>query len=124
MRASIVLRLLFLPIIGCTTLVPVNTDPSGAKVFVDGVLAGISPCEVGLSGESARVRVEKEGYESAERIVRKGKERVVYGIGTATATGFGPYGRSSFATGTGTQMHVVPGQWPREIFIRLRRMGE
>ena len=58
----LVLAVLFLS--GCTTTYRITTDPSGAKVIVDGELVSVTPCTFFLSNPvDAMMVIKKEGYE-------------------------------------------------------------
>jgi hypothetical protein len=51
---------------GCaasTAPTTILSSPSGARVFVDGELAGETPLDVELEKHTHRVRLEKEGYQ-------------------------------------------------------------
>ena len=67
MRSTLI-ALLFalLSLTACETTRPVDSEPQKAKVYVDGVFQGTTPCTIKLptSGMtlSATMKVEKEGY--------------------------------------------------------------
>jgi len=74
-------------VIGCCTIIsgrnqslPVVSNPSGAKVIVNGVQQQ-SPCTLVLDRKQLlyQVRVEKEGYEPVEITLRKGVNGWVWG---------------------------------------------
>jgi hypothetical protein len=61
----------------------VNTDPSGANLFIDGRYVGVSPYEGrDLSSGTHRVRVAKEGYDTWEKdvVVEAGKGVQVFAM--------------------------------------------
>jgi len=61
----LVLAALFLS--GCITSYRITTDPSGAKVIVDGELVGLTPCTFSLSDPvNAMMVIRKEGYEEIQ----------------------------------------------------------
>jgi len=52
---------------GCTTSYRITTDPSGAKVTVDGELMGTTPCTFSLSDPvDVMMVIRKEGYEEIQ----------------------------------------------------------
>ncbi len=62
-----VLTLVVLFLSGCTTSYRITTDPSGAKVTVDGELMGTTPCTFSLSDPvDAMMVIRKEGYEEIQ----------------------------------------------------------
>ena len=68
-----VLTLAVLLLSGCTTRYRITTDPSGAKVIVDGELVGVTPYTFSLSDPAdAMMVIRKEGYdEIQERLITK-----------------------------------------------------
>ncbi len=73
--------------IGCCTIVsgrnqslPVITNPSGARVIIDGIQQQ-SPCTLVLDRKHLvyQVRVEKDGYEPTEITLRKGVNGWIWG---------------------------------------------
>ncbi len=59
------LAVLFLS--GCTTTYRITTDPSGAKVIVDGELVGVTPTRFSLSDPiDAMMVIRKEGYDEIQ----------------------------------------------------------
>jgi len=81
-----IVSFLFL-VIGCCTIIsgrnqnlPVVSNPSGAKVIVNGVQQQ-SPCTLVLDRKQLlyQVRVEKEGYEPVEITLRKGVNGWIWG---------------------------------------------
>ena len=53
--------------VACSHRVTINTNPPGAKVYVDGNLIGVSPAsfvEKSGFGKSYQLKVEKEGYQT------------------------------------------------------------
>ncbi|MBA7477869.1 hypothetical protein ES707_13284 [subsurface metagenome] len=62
-----ILTLAVLFLSGCTTSYRITTDPSGAKVTVDGELMGTTPCTFSLSDPvDAMMVIRKEGYEEIQ----------------------------------------------------------
>ena len=62
-----VLTLAVLFLSGCTTSYRITTDPSGAKVTVDGELMGTTPCTFSLSDPvDVMMVIRKEGYEEIQ----------------------------------------------------------
>lgn len=62
-----VLTLAVLFLSGCTTSYRITTDPSGAKVTVDGELVGVTPCTFSLSDPvDAMMVIKKEGYDEIQ----------------------------------------------------------
>jgi len=62
-----VLPLAVLFLSGCTTSYRITTDPSGAKVTVDGELMGTTPCTFSLSDPvDVMMVIRKEGYEEIQ----------------------------------------------------------
>ena len=62
-----VLTLAVLFLSGCTTSYRITTDPSGAKVTVDGQLMGTTPCTFSLSDPvDVMMVIRKEGYEEIQ----------------------------------------------------------
>ena len=62
-----VLPLAVLFLSGCTTSYRITTDPSGAKVIVDGELVGVTPCTFSLSDPvDAMMVIKKEGYDEIQ----------------------------------------------------------
>lgn len=62
-----VLPLAVLSLSGCTTSYRITTDPSGAKVIVDGELVGVTPCTFSLSDPvDAMMVIKKEGYDEIQ----------------------------------------------------------
>jgi len=62
-----ILTLAALFLSGCTTSYRITTDPSGAKVTVDGELVGVTPCTFSLSDPvDAMMVIRKEGYEEIQ----------------------------------------------------------
>ena len=62
----------FLAAAGCAHTVNLNSYPEGAKVYVDGEEIGETPAtyhETTGWGESHLVRIEKDGYQPASRVV-------------------------------------------------------
>jgi hypothetical protein len=70
----------FVMLSGCATIVDpgpdhvsVNSNPSGAQVYLNGERVGVTPTTVSLDREeSGRIRIEKSGYESVS--VERSKE--------------------------------------------------
>ena len=71
MNKPTTLIIALITLIGCATIVapgpdriPVNTNPPGAKIFLDGRLVGTSPMQLAVDRkDEAQVRVELDGYE-------------------------------------------------------------
>ena len=62
-----ILTLAVLFLSGCTTSYRITTDPSGAKVTVDGELVGVTPCTFSLSDPvDVMMVIRKEGYEEIQ----------------------------------------------------------
>lgn len=65
-----VLTLAVLFLSGCTTSYRITTDPSGAKVTVDGELVGVTPCTFSLPDPvDAMMVIRKEGYEEIQELL-------------------------------------------------------
>jgi len=65
-----VLTLAVLFLSGCTTSYRITTDPSGAKVIVDGELMGTTPCTFSLSDPvDVMMVIRKEGYEEIQELL-------------------------------------------------------
>ncbi len=61
-------------------ILEVNSEPSGAQVFIDGKMAGETPVEIGdMAPGSKTIRIEKNGYTTEEKqtTIRKEKRSVV-----------------------------------------------
>ena len=61
---------------GCSSHTLIQTDPPGAKVYIDGLLRGTSPLEYSdraISEEEKKVILKKEGYETEYFSIRKEK---------------------------------------------------
>jgi len=61
---------------GCSSHTLIQTDPPGAKVYVDGILRGLSPVDysdMAISEEQKTVILKKEGYETSYVTIRKEK---------------------------------------------------
>ncbi|MCR5063912.1 MAG: PEGA domain-containing protein [Treponema sp.] len=64
---------------GCATIISGSTqdltfesNPEGAKIYLDGKLMGVTPFTVSLHrNKYKKIRVEKEGYETFERDLNK-----------------------------------------------------
>jgi len=60
---------------GCATITQDNTQgvtfasvPSGAKIYIDGQVKGVTPVTIQLDkGDAEKVKFEKEGYSSVEK---------------------------------------------------------
>ena len=53
--------------VACSHRVTLNTNPPGAKVYVDGQLIGVSPAsfvEKSGFGKTYQIKIEKEGYQT------------------------------------------------------------
>jgi len=71
---GIVVALLVVSVLGCTTLVHIRTDPKDAKVYIDDEPVGKSPVEKELSnfvGNDYQIRIEKPGYKPLETEMRR-----------------------------------------------------
>lgn len=112
---NIILVLVGMILVGCTTSIPINTDPSGAKVYVDGEFAGPSPAIAVIPNHIKyfRVRVELDGYEPQERIIQKQTQTT-----TGVQSGY-VYGSTGYASGIGTSSYVTEA-WP-DVLIKLER---
>jgi len=83
----LVLALLSATNISCATIfngtyqtVGVSSSPTGATVYLDGVIKGQTPLMLDLSRRrEAIIRVEKEGYEPAELAVTRGVSGWIWG---------------------------------------------
>jgi len=85
---SLVTAIAFLFLVGgCCTIIsgrnqslPVVTNPSGARVIVNGVQQQ-SPCTLVLDRKQPlyQIRIEKEGYEPTEIVLRKGVNGWIWG---------------------------------------------
>lgn len=65
-----ILTLAALFLSGCTTTYRITTDPSGAKMIVDGELVSVTPCTFSLSNPvDAMMVIKKEGYEEIEEFL-------------------------------------------------------
>lgn len=65
-----VLTLAVLFLSGCATSYRITTDPSGAKVTVDGELVGVTPCTFSLFDPvDAMMVIRKEGYEEIQELL-------------------------------------------------------
>ena len=50
--------------------VQLQSSPPGARVYLNGVYSGLTPCQVPLAGRNGELRLEKEGYLPAWAFVR------------------------------------------------------
>ena len=69
------ISLIFLSI-GCSSHTLIQTDPLGAKVYIDGLYRGDTPLDYSdrdLAGEQKVVMLKKEGYETAYLTISKEK---------------------------------------------------
>jgi tetratricopeptide (TPR) repeat protein len=53
----------------------INTDPIRAEVYIEGERVGLTPLRIHGSGESCKVRIEKDGYEMVREQLRAPQER-------------------------------------------------
>lgn len=78
---------------GCTSIVTINTDPQGAKCFINDEYCGttplVTPVESWALGAKPRIRLDKKGYDTYAGELRK---RLVgrYIVMDLFALGFAP----------------------------------
>ncbi len=71
---GVVVALLVVSVLGCTTLVRIKTDPKDAKVYINDEPVGKSPLQKELSNFVAneyQIRIEKPGYKSLDTEMRR-----------------------------------------------------
>lgn len=63
---------------GTSQAISINSEPEGAKVYVDGQLMGSTPMSVNMkkSLSSHEIRVQKDGYADAIRVIEKSYDPV------------------------------------------------
>lgn len=75
MKKLISLLLIFAMLVpACASSTLIKTNPSHAKVYVDGRLIGTSPVtyrDTAISGATKTVLLKKEGYEDTTNMIRK-----------------------------------------------------
>ena len=65
---------------GTTQTISINTTPSNANVWVDGIYVGASPISVNMKRDKSHiVRVELEGYQPCEMVLNKELNEWVFG---------------------------------------------
>jgi hypothetical protein len=98
----------------------VNTSPSGARILIDGVVAGISPVTVSnLTADNHTLMIEKEGYTPVNHQVRVIAGQVVPASFTLEPLPLSPTTRASTllpAPVTGIGVLMLLSGW-----VRLRR---
>lgn len=102
--------------LSCTSKIAVNTSPTAANVYVDNEFQGVTPVEASLDdfSDSARLRIEKDGYETEEIIVSK-QYQTTYGIGTAYTYTPGIGMTSGFGNS-----YQTSASWPSQVYFVLR----
>ena len=117
-RITIVLILIFMA--SCATTA-VNTNPQGARVYVNGEFCGVTPCSVNLGewSSSALVRVELDGYGSKSLMVQKQVTHTMTRE-TAGAVAYNARGGIGVAHGHGTS-HTTTETWPSQLFFDFTR---
>ena len=66
--------LMALTLAGCASTTTIRSKPSGATVYVDNRLVGVTPCiysDRRTSFSTVSVRLEKEGYEPVTTVMRR-----------------------------------------------------
>jgi len=97
---------------GTTQEIPVSSDPTGARVSVDGATAGTTPTTVTLSRKSNHmVTIEKEGFQSESVAITKSMSAAV--AGNIIAGGFVGWGVDAVS---GAQYNLNPST----VNIRLQ----
>jgi hypothetical protein len=118
-RRSVTLFALGVALAGCAESTVVRSYPAGAKVYLNGELKGITPIVLTVprsqfSDENSRVRLEHEGYDSAEATLRTQvcPGRVVGGVFTLGIVLI--FRRPTcFVSPQDFVLTAVPGQTPR-----------
>jgi hypothetical protein len=105
MRRLIVLAALSLA--GCSYTAHYQSSPSGARVYIDGVLMGVSP----LDTDPYFLKFELDGYESATQVISP----TIYGGGVTLNT-FVTASSVSFAATPNAATYV----WPTKFSVTLR----
>ena len=101
---------------GTTQQIPVASEPTGARVSVDGSAAGTTPTAVTLSRKINHiVTIEKEGYQSESVAITKSMSAAV--AGNIIAGGFVGWGVDAM---TGAQYNLNPST----ISVRLQPTAE
>lgn len=110
---------------GCPATTAVNSDPLGAKVFVDGEYVGNTPIAIRLSDwySESKIRCEKEGFTPQERLVIK-QGHGTYQTQSGMATAYNPNtGQTAYGTGFGTTSSYT-SSWPPDVFFKLEKIKE
>ena len=64
---------------GCASTTLIHSKPEGAKVYIDNLSQGTTPLEyadTAIAGTEKPIRLEKDGYENLETVIRKDKFQV------------------------------------------------
>jgi hypothetical protein len=64
---------------GCASTTLIHSKPEGAKVYIDNLSQGTTPLEyadTAIAGTEKPIRLEKDGYEKLETVIRKDKFQV------------------------------------------------
>lgn len=72
-----VLAAVFIGSTGCTSRTVIRSDPSGAKVLIDGAVVGVTPYEHSdskVAFSSTVITLKKPGYQDFVTVVRKDEE--------------------------------------------------
>jgi hypothetical protein len=114
-----VMLFLLILLCACSTKIAINTEPSGANIYIDGEYYGTSPVVTFISEfslrNSFRVRCEKKGYEPHHQIFIYNEQTTYiqdYGIVTDS--------QGNIYSGIGGSA-ATTGGWPQNVVIRLRR---
>ncbi len=115
--------ILILLLSGCTVGITVNSNPSGADLYVDGNYVGKTPqvIEIYEYADNVNIVCQKDGYVPQYRIINR-QRKVTYGIGTANAYSYGnPYSNTTYASGVSNQINI-DSHWPSEVFFELKKV--
>lgn len=97
---------------GTTQVIPVSSEPTGARVSVDGSASGTTPTSVTLSRKSNHmVTIEKDGYQSESVAITKSMSAAV--AGNIIAGGFIGWGVDAVS---GAQYNLNPAT----VSVRLQ----
>ena len=101
---------------GTTQGVPISSDPSGADIFIDGMLVGTTPADVELKRKRDHlIVIEKKNYVPKSVAVVKNVGGAVWG--NIIAGGLIGWGVDA---ASGAQNNLMP----KTIFVRLEAVGE
>lgn len=127
------MSLLLLALVGCTTTCRIDSSVSGANVFLDNRLVGVSPCDIELDDNKASYMLKLEhpdchpwqymiSQQYAGTVSQQQQQTNVtgstnaYGAGNGVTTNTNVYGTQS------TQTYNTPVYaWPERYYVTLAR---